>query len=100
MSAHVITDYSLVRFVFPRNRITGDSQVRSDLHQIGALTLSTQSGLTGLGFFTPGFSPFPGTVELKRVFEETALPRLRGKDIFPMVNAVGRPRGSNRASRP
>lgn len=100
MSAHVITDYSLVRFVFPRNRITGDSQVRSDLHQIGALTLSTQSGLTGLGFFTPGFSPFPGTVELKRVFEETVLPRLRGRDIFPMVNAVGRPRGSNNQGLP
>ena len=61
-----IDDYQITRFDFPRDRVIGDSQVRSERVSLATLELITKQGHVGLGFFFNNFSPLPALAELKR----------------------------------
>ncbi len=94
----VVRDFAITRFRFRRDRVIGDSQVRIETANIGALELTTDNGLTGLGFFADLFHPLPDRDELTRAFTETALPGLLGQPPVALINRVMRPRGgANRA---
>src|SRR5579875_2541234 len=94
----VLRDFAITRFRFRRDRVIGDSQVRIDSANIGALELFTDDGLTGLGFFADLFHPLPDRDELVRVFAETAMPGLAGQPPIGLIHRVLRPRGgANRA---
>jgi L-alanine-DL-glutamate epimerase-like enolase superfamily enzyme len=91
----VIEGFEITRFEFPRQRVIGDSQVRSDMHYIGALELHTSDGQTGLGFFGALFYPLPARAELARVFATEVWPGLAGQSPFVLANRLARPRGGN-----
>ncbi len=93
--ANAIVGYEITRIQYPRNRIIGDSQVRSDFHYKGLLELHNDKGQVGLGFFEALFSPLPSQAELKRLFEFEVFPGLEGQNPFSRVNRVSRPRGGN-----
>jgi L-alanine-DL-glutamate epimerase-like enolase superfamily enzyme len=93
--AAVIESYQLTRFQFPRARVIGDSQVRSDMHYMGTLELRDSEGNVGLGFFGALFFPLPPLVELDRVFGGEVWPGLQGQSPFALTNHVSRPRGGN-----
>jgi L-alanine-DL-glutamate epimerase-like enolase superfamily enzyme len=93
--ANVIVGYEITRFEFPRGRIIGDSQVRSDFHYKGTLELYNDNGKVGLGFFESLFFPLPSLAELKRVFENEVFPNLVNQSPFSLVNRISRPRGGN-----
>ena len=93
--ANAIVGYEITRIQYPRNRIIGDSQVRSDYHYKGLLELFTENGAVGLGFFEALFFPLPNQTELKRAFAAEVFPGLEGQNPFSLVNRVGRPRGGN-----
>ncbi len=93
-----IESFTITRFSYPRDRIIGDSQVRSDWQHIGALELHASNGRTGLGFFLSLFVPLPSVAELERLFRETAVPNLIGQNAFALVNQIKRPRGGNQQS--
>ena len=67
-----ITDFTVTRFAFRRDRVIGDSQVRFDTCNVAALELHTDDGLTGLGFLSNLSHALPDRAELARV-----LPRRR-----------------------
>ena len=90
-----IVGFEITRVQYPRARVIGDSQVRSDYHYKGLLELFTDSGQVGLGFFENLFSPLPSQTELKRVFGSDYFPALEGQNPFSLVNRVLRPRGGN-----
>lgn len=90
-----ITGYRLTRYEFPRRRPIGDSQIRVDMHYIGALELLTDDGHAGLGFFGALLSPLPPLAELERVFGGEVAPSLVGQSPFALVNRLSRPRGGN-----
>ena len=90
-----IESFTITCFSYPRDRVIGDSQVRSDWQHIGALELHASNGRTGLGFFQSLFVPLPALVELERLFRETAVSDLIGQNPFTLVNRVTRPRGGN-----
>src|SRR5215212_3403321 len=89
-----IEHFQITRYEFPRQRVIGDSQVRSDTHYIGALELSG-GGQTGLGFFGALFYPLPARAELERVFAAEVWPSLAGQNPFVLTNRLARPRGGN-----
>ncbi len=93
--ATVVESYQLTRFQFPRARIIGDSQVRADMHYIGALELRDSDGQVGLGFFGALFFPLPPLSELDRVFAAEVWPGLHAQSPFALTNRVVRPRGGN-----
>jgi L-alanine-DL-glutamate epimerase-like enolase superfamily enzyme len=93
--SNAITAYEITRIQYPRNRIIGDSQVRSNFHYKGILELRNSSGKVGVGFFESLFTPLPSQLELKRVFETEVFPGLEGQNPFSLVNKVSRPRGGN-----
>lgn len=64
----MITAFKLTRFAVPRQRVIGDTQVRSDTHHIGAMELIDNQGQEGLGFFISLFTPLPSQQELERIF--------------------------------
>jgi L-alanine-DL-glutamate epimerase-like enolase superfamily enzyme len=96
----VIEGFEITRFEFPRQRVIGDSQVRSDMHYIGALELHASDGQTGLGFFGALFYPLPARAELVRVFATEIWPGLAGQSPFVLANRLGRPRGGNIRANP
>lgn len=98
--ASTIEGYRIRTFSFPRGRVIGDSQVRSDTHHIGVLELHDSAGRLGLGFFGALFFPLSPVAELERVFSGEVLPGLRGRSPFALANHVSRPRGGNRRSTP
>lgn len=83
------------RFSFARDRVIGDSQVRSAAVNLGVLELETAEGLVGIGFFQDLFHPLPDEDELNRVFAETVLPGIRGVHPASLVHRLARPRGGN-----
>jgi len=93
-----IVGFEITRLQYPRARVIGDSQVRSDFHYKGILELFTDSGQTGLGFFESLFSQLPSQAELKRAFAEEVFPGLEGQNPFSLVNRVVRRRGGNQRS--
>jgi L-alanine-DL-glutamate epimerase-like enolase superfamily enzyme len=95
-----ITDFAITRFSFPRDRVIGDSQVRIDTCNVAAIELTTDDGLTGLGFCANLFHPMPDRAELERVFRTEAFPGLRGQHPMALIHRVLRPRGGNNRGLP
>jgi L-alanine-DL-glutamate epimerase-like enolase superfamily enzyme len=90
-----IEDYRLTRFAFPRDRVIGDSQVRSDMVYLAALELVDSDGRVGTGFFGSLLHPLPGLAELKRVVEAEFAVGFVGQDPFALTHRLNRPRGGN-----
>ena len=90
-----ISTYQLTRFQFARDRVIGDSQVRTDEVNVAALELIDEAGNRGLGFVQVLFNPLPALDEIVRVFETEAWPALEGQHPLAIVNRVSRPRGGN-----
>ncbi len=95
-----IDDYQITRFDFPRDRVIGDSQVRSERVSLATLELITKQGHVGLGFFFNNFFPLPALTELKRWFEVEIAPQVLGQNPFSLTNRLARPRGGNIRSWP
>ena len=87
--------FAITRFQFPRGRVIGDLQVRSDTHYLGALELVSSSGQVGLGFFLALFHPLPPQNELERVFATEHWPALAQQNPSALLNRLSRPRGGN-----
>lgn len=90
-----ITDFTITRFQFRRNRPVGDSQVRFTVNHLAALELHTACGRTGLGFAHGLGRPFPAVQEMTRIFADEFFPALRDGHPAALVNRVRRPRGGN-----
>ena len=90
-----ISTYQLTRFQFARDRVIGDSQVRTDEVNVAALELIDEAGNRGLGFVQVLFNPLPALDEIVRVFETEAWPALKDQHPLAIVNRVSRPRGGN-----
>src|ERR1700761_8686074 len=95
-----VVDFSITRFSFPRDRAIGDSQVRIETCNVAAIELTTDDGLTGLGFCSNLFHPMPDRAELERVFRTEALPGLRGQHPMALIHRILRPRGGNNRALP
>ena len=95
-----IERFRITRFAFARDRVIGDSQVRSTAVNLGVLELETDQGLSGTGFFQDLFHPLPGEMELSRTFAETVLPSLKGAYPASLVHRLARPRGGNNRQPP
>lgn len=90
-----ITDFRITRFQFPRDRVIGDSQVRTDMVNVAALELIDAAGQSGLGFMQSLFAPLPDQAELERLFLQDVWPGLDGKHPAGLVHRITRPRGGN-----
>ena len=90
-----IEAFELTRFHFPRDRVIGDSQVRSEEVHVAALELIDEKGERGLGFAQALLVPLPQLDEVQRVFVDEVWPSLRGEEPLALVHRVNRPRGGN-----
>ena len=88
-----IADFRLTRFQFARDRVIGDSQVRTDDANLAALELVANTGAVGLGFIQTLFFPLPDVAEIERVFRSEVWPGLEGQAPAALAHRVGRPRG-------
>ena len=61
-----IDAFELTRLEFPRDRVIGDSQVRTDQVHIAALELIDEAGERGLGFAQALLVPIPAKAEIER----------------------------------
>ena len=91
-----ISGFELTRFQFPRDRVVGDSQVRTDEVNAAAVELIDENGQKGLGFVQMLFAPLPPAEEIERVFRAEAWPPLEGQAPLSLVHRVELPRGGNR----
>jgi L-alanine-DL-glutamate epimerase-like enolase superfamily enzyme len=91
-----IEAFELTRFHFPRDRIVGDSQIRSEDVHVAALELIDAQGRRGLGFAQALLVPLPDPAEIERVFRAEVWPTLEGQFPLALANRVHRPRGGNR----
>ncbi len=91
----VVRGFRITRFAFPRDRVIGDSQVRSDRVNLGVLELETTEGLVGTGFFQNLFHPLPDEAALERAFAQTVMPGILRMHPASLVHGVARPRGGN-----
>jgi len=90
-----ITDFTITRFQFARDRVIGDSQVRFAYCHIGVLELHGSDGQTGTGFFFSLANALPSLAELRRLFQGEAWPGLQGQHPAVLLNRLKRPRGGN-----
>ncbi len=90
-----ISGYELTRFQFPRDRVVGDSQVRTDEVNVAALELIDDDGRRGLGFAQTLFVPLPDAAEIDRVFRTEVWPGIEGEEPLALAHRVSRPRGGN-----
>jgi L-alanine-DL-glutamate epimerase-like enolase superfamily enzyme len=90
-----LVEFRITRFQFARDRVIGDSQVRTDDVNIAALELIADTGEVGLGFIQTLFFPLPDQAEIERVFLSEVWPGLDGQPPAGLVHRVGRPRGGN-----
>lgn len=90
-----LTGFQITRCHFPRDRMIGDSQVRSSEVFVAALELIDAAGRVGLGFAQSLFAPLPPTAEIERSFREEAWPALQGRSPVNLALAVRRVRGGN-----
>jgi L-alanine-DL-glutamate epimerase-like enolase superfamily enzyme len=90
-----IASYQLTRFQFARDRVIGDSQVRSDEANIASLELIDEKGNSGLGFVQVLFSTLPALGEIIRIFDAEVWPGLKGRHPLAIAHQVSRPRGGN-----
>lgn len=91
-----IEAFELTRFHFPRDRVVGDSQVRSEEVHVASVELVDPQGRRGLGFAQSLLVPLPDLSEIERVFAAEVWPSLAGQSPLALVNRVHRPRGGNR----
>ena len=64
-----IAEYRLTRFQFARDRVIGDSQVRTEVVNVAALELVDERGKSGLGFVQSLFRPLPATSQSESPFQ-------------------------------
>ncbi|RIX97419.1 mandelate racemase [Aureimonas flava] len=93
-----IVNFRITRFQFARDRVVGDSQVRTTEANIAALELISDTGQVGLGFMQILFSVVPDQVEIERSFAHEVWPSLEGQRAIALVHRVSRPRGGNQRS--
>ena len=94
-SAAAVTAFHITRCQFPRDRVIGDSQVRSSEVHVAAVELIDGAGRIGLGFAQSLFTPLPEPAEIERVFREEAWPSIEGRCPANLALAVRRVRGGN-----
>src|SRR4029078_5268304 len=92
----LISTYQLTRFQFARDRVIGDSQVRTDEVNVAALELIDAADNRGLRFAQVLFHHLPALDEIVRVFETEAWPALEGQHPLALVHRVRPPRRGNR----
>jgi L-alanine-DL-glutamate epimerase-like enolase superfamily enzyme len=90
-----ITAFEITRFQFARDRVIGDSQVRTDDVHVAAIELIDEGNRRGLGFAQALLVPLPSLDEIIRVFETEVWPGLAGQAPLALVHRVNRPRGGN-----
>lgn len=90
-----ITGFQITRCQFPRDRLIGDSQVRSSEVFVAAVEIIDAAGRIGLGFAQSLFTPLPQLAEIERCFREEAWPALAGRRPVNLALAVRRVRGGN-----
>lgn len=90
-----LVSFSITRFQFARERVIGDSQVRTEVVNVAALELRDEAGRSGLGFIQSLFRPLPPEAEIARIFAGEAWPGLEGQAPLALVHRVNRPRGGN-----
>jgi L-alanine-DL-glutamate epimerase-like enolase superfamily enzyme len=90
-----IVSFDIHRFQFPRDRVVGDSQVRTDEVNVASVELIDGAGRRGLGFAQTLFVPLPDQAEIERVFTAEVWPSLEGEYPQSLVHRVSRPRGGN-----
>lgn len=90
-----LSSFLITRFQFARERVIGDSQVRTEVVNVAALQLVDSAGRSGLGFVQSLFRPLPSQVEIARIFADEAWPTLEGQAPLGLVHRVNRPRGGN-----
>ncbi len=90
-----LVEFQLTRIQFARDRVIGDSQVRSAEVNIAALELIDDQGRRGLGFAQTLFQPLPAVDEIERVFATEVWPDLENQAPLALVHRVSRPRGGN-----
>lgn len=91
----LITDFKITRFQYARDRVVGDSQVRSDVVNAATLELIDADGLSGLGFMQVLFQSIPAQTEIIRIFESEVWPGLKGEPPSGLIHRVTRARGGN-----
>jgi len=94
-SASAIASFRISRCQFPRDRVIGDSQVRSSEVHVAAVELIDGAGRVGLGFAQSLFTPLPQLAEIERRFQDEAWPTLEGRSPVNLVLAIRRVRGGN-----
>lgn len=90
-----VSSFVITRFQFARERVIGDSQVRTDVVNVAALQLIDDAGRSGLGFIQSLFRPLPSRAEIERIFAGEAWPSLDGQVPLGLIHRVNRPRGGN-----
>ena len=96
----IVRGFRVTRFAFARDRVIGDSQVRSKRVNLGVLELETAQGLVGTGFFQDLFHPLPDEAALGRAFAQTVMPGIEGRHPASLVHCLARPRGGNNRQPP
>jgi L-alanine-DL-glutamate epimerase-like enolase superfamily enzyme len=94
-SGSELTGFQITRCRFPRDRVIGDSQVRSSEVHVAAVEIIDATGRVGLGFAQSLFTPLPELAEIERCFREEAWPSLEGRNPVSIALAVRRVRGGN-----
>lgn len=90
-----ITGYNLQRIHLELPLPIGDSQVRFSDHWMTILELSTDTGLTGLGFELQQGMPIAALPELQSQFQYNAWPVLQNEHPASVAMCISRPRGGN-----
>ena len=90
-----ITNYSIHRVYLPLPLPIGDSQVRFDEHWMTVLELTTDDGLTGVGFEVQQGLPTPALAQLKEQFKWQMWPAIRQTHPAAQALRITRPRGGN-----
>lgn len=90
-----LRSFRVTRFQFERDRVIGDSQVRTDEVYVAAIELMDGAGRAGLGFTQSLFTPLPEEPEIERRFGEDAWPALEGREPAGVALAVRHLRGGN-----
>ena len=95
MAGGRISEFRVYRFQFPRDRVVGDSQVRTSEANLVALELQDEAGRVGLGVMQVLFQSTPAEVDIARIFAEEAFPQIEGRDASALALQVIRRRGGN-----
>lgn len=90
-----VQEFRITRYAFPRDRVIGDSHVTYDMNYVGALELTDNQGLVGLGFFFSLMEPLPSESELTKLFRGEYMPGIVGRMAESLIHRVAHPSGGN-----